>query len=418
MQRSIKLKIVRPYDESITWEEIGYLLRGISYQICKMSNYCMTHHLLRALGMETENLNPQGNLYCYPRLAKEYPDVPTGIICAAEGRARKVFQQKARSVLFSETALPTFRKDCSIPIPVAGYSLLKTETDTYVANIQLLSRKAAKTGKLPGRIQFVLANNWRDKKAGSVLRRLAEGTLKRGVASLFRAKRDWYISIPYEAEPISMEEAFEPGLVMGVAFGSRCALAYAFNHSPKRGELGGEEVLSHQKTLQVRKMQIRQQYNWSGRKGHGRENALKPLQLLYEKERNYRNLTNERYAKWVVEIANKNRCGVIRLEAANHKHLGKTNIVLARWPQAALRKKIRDKAEVYGIEVQECAADKIQSRCSRCGAEQEPAEGNRWFICNDCGYGKEEKKTSSGFISVDYNAARNLAVWEEKDRGI
>ena len=32
--------------------------------------------------------------------------------------------------------------------------------------------------------------------------------------------------------------------------------------------------------------------------------------------------------------------------------------------------------------------------------------------------GKEEKKTSSGFISVDYNSARNLAIWEEKDRGI
>ncbi len=415
MQRSLKLKIVRPYDESVTWEDIGYLLRGISYQICKMSNYCMTHHLLRALGMETENLNPQGNLYCYPRLAKEYPDVPTGMICAAEGRARKVFQQKARSVLFSETALPTFRKDCSIPIPVAGYSLLKTETDTYVANIQLLSRKAAKTGKLPGRIQFVLANNWRDKKAGSVLQQLAEGTVKRGIASIFRNNRDWYIGIPYSVDPAPSDGEPDPDLVMGVAFGTHSALAYAFNNLLKRGELGGEEILSHQKKLLVRKNQIQQQYNWSGRKGHGRENALKPLQLLYEKERNYRNLTNERYAKWVVEIAKKNRCGVIRLESGNHNH---PNIVLAHWPQSALRKKIRDKAEAYGIEVQECAADKIQSRCSRCGAEQEPAVGNRWFICNDCGYGKEEKKTAGGFISVDYNAARNLAVWEEKDRGI
>ena len=415
MQRSIKLKIIRPLDESITWEDVGYLLRGLSFKVCKISNYCMTHHLLRALGMETENLNPQGNLYCYPRLAKEYPDVPTGIICAAEGRARKLFKRNAPGILRSETALPSFRKESSIPIPVAGYSLAKIGPDTYVADVQLLSRKAAKTGKLPGRIQFVLANNWRDKKAGSVLQLLAEGTLKRGVASLFRAKRDWYISIPYEAEPISMKETFEPDLVMGVAFGSRCALAYAFNHLPKRGELGGEEVLAHQKKLLVRKKQIQQQYNWSGRKGHGRENALKPLQLLYEKERNYRNLTNERYAKWVVEIARKNRCGVIRLDSGNHNH---PNIVLAHWPQAVLRKKIRDKAEAYGIEVQECLVDKIQSQCSRCGAEQEPAEGNRWFICNDCGYGKEEKKTAGSFISVDYNAARNLAVWEEKDRGV
>ena len=83
MQRSIILKIIRPYDETIQWEDLGYLLRGLSFKVCKMSNYCMTRHLLRALGLETENLNPQGRLYCYPRLAKEYPEVPGGIICAA-----------------------------------------------------------------------------------------------------------------------------------------------------------------------------------------------------------------------------------------------------------------------------------------------------------------------------------------------
>lgn len=412
MQRSLVLKIIRPYDETITWEEIGYLLRGLSFKICKISNYCMTHHLLRSLKLETENLNPQGHLYCYPRLSKEYPDVPTGIICAAEGRARKLFQQNAADVLRSETALPTFRKDCSIPLPVAGYSLLKDGADTYVASIQLLSRQAAKSRKLPGRIQLVVANNWRDKSAGRVLWQIAEGTLKRGIASLFRKKRDWYISIPYEAEPVLLEEEFDPEQVMGVAFGTQCALAYAFNHSPKRGELGGEEVLAHQKKMLARKKQIREQYNWSGRKGHGRENALKPLQLLQDKERNYRNLTNERYAKWIVEIAKKNRCGIIRVESDSNQ-TGKQNAVLSYWPQAALRQKIRNKAEAYGIEVQECTEEGIQSRCSRCGAVQEYADSNRWFICSECGYGKEDKKTGGGFVSVDYNAARNLAILDE-----
>ncbi|MBQ9257737.1 MAG: hypothetical protein IJ181_11550, partial [Acidaminococcaceae bacterium] len=186
MQRSIILKILRPYDESIKWEDLGYLLHGLSYKVCKISNYCMTHHLLRALNLETENLNPQGHLYCYPRLAQDYPDVPAGILCAAEGRARKVFLKCGKEVLRSETALPNFRKDCSIPIPVAGYSLLKAGEDTYVANVQLLSRQAAKTQNLPGRIQLVLAKNWRDRSAGPVLQQLTEGTLKRGIASLFR----------------------------------------------------------------------------------------------------------------------------------------------------------------------------------------------------------------------------------------
>ena len=74
MQRSITLKIIRPEDETISWEELGYLLRGLSFKVCRMCNFCMTHQLLHALKLETELLNPQGNLYCYPRLAEEYPD--------------------------------------------------------------------------------------------------------------------------------------------------------------------------------------------------------------------------------------------------------------------------------------------------------------------------------------------------------
>ena len=412
MQRSIILKIIRPYDESIKWDDVGYLWRGLSFKVCKISNYCMTHHLLRAMNLETENLNSQGRLYCYPHLAKEYPEIPAGIICAAEGRARKVFKQNAKGILYSETSLPSFRKDCSIPIPVSGYSLLKAGADTYVASIQFLSRQAAKTQKLPGRIQLVLASNWRDKSAGRILQQLAEGTLKRGIASLFRKKRDWYFSIPYEVEPSGADDSFEPELAMGVVFGFQCALAYGFNRLLKRGMLGGDELLAHREKMLARKKQILTQYRWSGRKGHGRESALKPLQALYEKERNYRNLTNERYAKWIAEIAKKNRCGKIYLDTGGSSGHGTQNILLAYWPKEALRKKIMNKAEAYGIEVVECTDAEIRNRCSRCGTLQEPLENKKWFVCNHCGYGKDDKKTGNGFISVDYNAARNLAVYD------
>ena len=94
------------------------------------------HQLLHALKLETELLNPQGNLYCYPRLAEEYPDVPTGIICAAETRARKVFRRSAEAVLHSETSLPRVRKDSSIPVPVAGYKILQ-DALVYAFNTSL-----------------------------------------------------------------------------------------------------------------------------------------------------------------------------------------------------------------------------------------------------------------------------------------
>ena len=416
MHRSIILKILRPCDEAITWEDLGYLLRGLSYKICKMSNYCLTHHLLRALKLETENLNPRGHLYCYPRLAEEYPEVPSSIICAAEGRARKVFQQNAEGILRSEKSLPGFRKDCSIPIPVAGYRLQKEGEATCTAEIQFLSRQGAKMQKMPGRIKLMLASNWRDKTAGKIFSQLAEGTVKRGVATIFRKKRAWYISIPYETEVLHSAEDFEPDLTMGVAFGVHCALCYAFNRSLKRGELKGDEVIAHWDKFMARRNQIQEQYKWSGRKGHGRESALKPLRQLYEKERNFRRLTNERYAKWIVEIAEKNRCGKICIEAGDIIQQGRRKILLASWPRDELRRKILEKAEAKGIAVQECPDEVIRIRCSQCGALQESAEGKRSFTCSACGYGKEENKTGIGFVSVDYNAARNLAVYKSEKK--
>lgn len=197
--------------------------------------------------------------------------------------------------------------------------------------------------------------------------------MKRGVASLFRVKNDWYFQVPYVTEAVNTGEGFEPDLVMGVAFGLQDALVYAFNTS------------------------------------------LKPLRHLYETERNYRSLVNSRYAKWVVDIAVKNRCGVIHLDSANYVSSGK-KILLSRWPLYDLKEKIRRKAEEKGIKVTECSIPNLRTRCSRCGKEQEPEGEKRTFVCKDCGYGKADKNRRGGSISVDYNAARNLAVYKSEDK--
>ncbi len=412
MQRSITLKIIRPRDDKISWEELGYLLGGLSMKVCRMSNFCMTHHLLHALKLETELLNPRGNLYCYPSLAEEYPEVPSGIICATETRARKLFKRNASKVLRSEVSLPSFRKDSSIPIPVAGYRILQEGDGNYYAEIQLLSRQGTKTQKLPGRICLVLADNWRDKSAKSTLQKIAAGKVRRGVATLFRAKKDWYLCIPYVVEPVKTEEDFEPGLVMGVAFGMFDALAYGFNTLLKRGAVSGEEVLSHHEKFMVRRKKIQEQYAWSGRKGQGREDALKPLRHLYEAEKNYRDLVNNRYAKWVVDIAVKNRCGEIHLDTGNGMPQGNKEILLSHWPLYDLKNKICRKAEEKGIRVTECNVPNLRTRCSHCGKEQDVESKKRMFLCKDCGYGMTEKTKNSGYISADYNAARNLAVYD------
>lgn len=360
MQRCVKLKLLRPYEESMTWEELGYLLRGLSLKACRMSNFCLTHHLLRALKLETEYLNPQGHLYCYPHLAAEYPDVPTGIVCAAETRARKLFKKHAVNVLRGDTAMVRFRKDASIPLPVDGYKIVRIGDTDYGVDIQLLSRQEAKRRKRNGRVCVVLANNRRNPKAGPVLQKLADGMLRRGVASLFRKKKDWYISIPYETEAAARAEDFVPGLIMGVVFGRQCALAYAYNHLPKQGELPADEITAREARFHERKEKLQKQYQWSGRKGRGTEKAMQPLRRLQEKERNYRSLVNGRYAKRIVELAVKNHCGEIRLEERLGADAQQETIVLAHWPAADLQNKICQKAEAVGITVRKCTVPNLR----------------------------------------------------------
>ena len=49
MQRSVTLKIIRPEDETIFWEELGYLLRGLSFKVCRMSNFSMPRKRLNRI---------------------------------------------------------------------------------------------------------------------------------------------------------------------------------------------------------------------------------------------------------------------------------------------------------------------------------------------------------------------------------
>lgn len=416
VQRSIKLKILRPLDENITWEEVGFLLRGLSFKVARASNFCMLHHLLYALKLETVHLNRKGGLYCYPYLAEEYPEVPAGILCAAETRARKLFKQHAVEILHSDRALPNFRKDVGIPVPVASYKIMQDGKGDFLMEVQLLSRQAAKTGKLPGRICLALATNWRDKTAVAALQKIAEGSLKTGVGTLFREKKNWYFVVPYQRENRLSKEATENDeCIMGVKLGVQNALVYAFDRSLKRGSLSGEEVKVRQEQFYARKQNIQEQYKWSGRKGHGRERALKPIQELYEKERNFRNTANLRYASWIVEIAVKNRCGEIHLESGKGVGFGQNSILLHFWPVWDLKNRIKQKAEEHGIKVVECNVPDIWGACSECGAKSGNSVEKQSFSCPSCGYGKQEEKYGVGYVSAEYNAARNLALWRKEE---
>ncbi len=147
-----------------------------------------------------------------------------------------------------------------------------------------------------------------------------------------------------------------------------------------------------------------------GRQGHGSEKATQPLQRLQEKERNYRALVNARYAKQIVELAVKNRCGVIHLESISELKTQKATIALARWPVEDLQNKICLKAEEAGIIVQKCTvpdaaiASDTETEKNETGCTNAAPEYNATT--------KTENRKKPLLYEADYAAAKRLAEYE------
>lgn len=217
---------------------------------------------------------------------------------------------------------------------------------------------------------------------------------------------------------------------MGIDLGIAKAVYYAFNDSYKRGYIDGGEIEHFRKSVRARRIAVQNQgkYCGEGRIGHGVKRRLKPVEVLREKEKNFRNLTNHRYARRLVEIAVKNQCGTIQMEDLTS--ISKDNVFLKDWPYYDLQTKIAEKASEYGIAFKKINPYKTSQRCSRCGyIDRENRPEQAVFVCRNCGYGamylcescnKEQNhagkcdscggRTNLITVNADYNAAKNIAT--------
>jgi putative transposase len=151
---------------------------------------------------------------------------------------------------------------------------------------------------------------------------------------------------------------------------------------------------------QRRKQLLKQgKYCGNGRRGHGRSTRIHPIEALSEKISNFRETSNHKYARYVVDLALKHRCGTIQLEDLTG--ISKDNVFLKNWSYHDLQQKIKDKASEAGIQVVQVKPDYTSQRCSECGhISRENRANQAEFHCVACGY----------HALADYNAARNIAT--------
>lgn len=438
--KAIRLEIVKPYNESdaenvVTWNELGEALREVRYVCSKAQNYVITErYLWERFKIDYKNQNgvyPDPKAFkertnLYSQLTKMFPHVASNIINQTDRLATKKWNNEKKDVLSLKRSLTSFKLDVPIPVHYEGYKIFKvndSEREKYIIRVTLLSKKSDK------QMAYNLLLKVKDNSSKTILDRLISEELDSKIIQIVSTnKKKWFCIIPYDFTEKNTEVV--DGRIMGIDLGIAKAVYYAFNDSYKRGSIDGGEIERFRKSVRARRIAIQNQGKYCGdaRIGHGVKRRLKPVEVLREKEKNFRNLINHRYARHLVDVAVKNKCAVIQMEDLTG--ITKDNAFLKDWPYYDLQQKIKEKAAEYGILFKTINPYKTSQRCSRCGyIDRENRPEQSVFVCQNCGYGslylcencnKEQNhagicdacggKTNLITVNADYNAAKNIAT--------
>lgn len=179
------------------------------------------------------------------------------------------------------------------------------------------------------------------------------------------------------------------------------AVTMAVSNSNKYTFIEGGEIESFRKRIEARKRSLGKQMKYASdnRRGHGTNTLIKPLEKLSSKISDFRNTTNHRYSKYIIDYAKKNNCTVIQMEKLTN--INRTSKFLMSWTYHDLQSKISYKAKESGIEVILIDPKYTSQRCNTCGwIDKRNRQTQDAFDCINCGY-----KTNA-----DVNAAKNISI--------
>lgn len=316
---------------------------------------------------------------------------------AAKGAVEKL-KKMSPSILRGNKSIPNYRRDGSFPIRARGIThLVRINSKTYTVKLSLLSKEGAKERETTTQQQVTLKTGT---GANVILDRIIASEYKLCDSEIIKRKSKYYLMVAYQFDAVSIVR--DKSKIMGVDLGVVNAAALAISNEKTRYFIGGSEIRSFRSRVEARRNALLRQgkYCGDGRNGHGRATHLKPIEKLRGKVANFRNTTNHRYARFIVDKAVKHGCGVIQMEDLTGITKDADRF-LKSWTYDDLQTKIEQKAKVAGIEVRKINPQYTSQRCSRCGnidANNRKTQAD--FKCVTCGYS----------TNADYNAARNIAI--------
>lgn len=450
LNKVLKLEILKPA-EGMTWDELGTLLRAVRYRVYRLSNLAISERYRafadwragradESTARKLSELNKEllGFLKQEPafdeglqeRIAKQ-ASLPANVTDAIAQYKLQALTSKSKwqDVVRGKTSLPTFRLDIAIPIRCDKPSqrrLERAENGDVMLDLSCCispyPRIVLKTAKLDGSARAILDRLLENKAQGD------EGYRQR----FFEVKEDrvkkgrWWLHVSYDFPSPQVERRKD--IVVGVDLGFSVPLYAAISNGHAR--LGRRQfgALAHRiRHLQRQVISRRRSIQAGGkamtteetaRSGHGRKRRLRPTEALQGRIDNAYTTLNHQLSSAVIKFAADHGAGIIQIEdLAGLQDVLSGTFLGERWRYHQLQTYLEYKCEEHGIELRRVDPRYTSRRCSECGfihvefsREHRDRSGGGGYIvrfqCPKCAYEADP----------DYNAARNLACLDVRDR--
>lgn len=335
--------------------------------------------------------------YCYDTLKDKYITLYSRNLSQTIKRATDKWKSDLNDILKGTKTIPNFKKD--IPIDIVKDALMIYKINSkYFVDLKLIGKNYKKIINRESTSFNVLIKAG-DNTQKVILERILSGEYSISSSQILNNKNKWFLNLTYQFEKEKKE--LDENKIMGVDLGIVNAAYVAFNHCLNRYSIEGKEIEEFRKRVEARKKSLLRQskYCGDGRIGHGISTRIKPIENIQDKIAKFRDTTNHKYSRYIVDMAIKQDCGTIQMEDLTG--ITKENKFLKNWSYYDLQRKIEYKAKENGINVIYIEPNHTSQRCSKCGHID---KGNRIeqaiFQCKKCNFK----------ANADFNAARNIAI--------
>lgn len=408
---TVKLKVVKPIN--MDWQTFGKIMSDMDYIAWRLKNKAINeYHRYITDELEYNRRNPDDKFnaekrkrkYGYKtytsliakRIRPEYEQsgIYLDILNAIIKEGADEYKKRMKDIMKGIATIPTAKRNQ--PILIQGRSI-KVESRDQIA-IPLLTPQKKKALNLKGAVQLKVAS--KKGHAKIAIERVLNGRYKVCDSHIQKKGKDVYILLVYKDLNPQTQDV-DRTKILGIDLGIEKAVTMAVADSWKYDYINGGEIEHFRKRTNCERKSKQNQLKYASenRYGRGRKHLLKPLKNLESKIANFRETTNHRYSKYVVDYAVENACGIIQME--DLKYISKDNTFLADWTYYDLQQKIEYKAEKAGIEVDYVKPNYTSQRCYKCGyISKDNRQNQADFHCQNCGHR----------TNADINASRNLSI--------